>query len=88
MIRLADLAKHLSNTAKVPHPWNFYHDQVGWNDRLPNINAALGCSQIEKLNDKLKLKKGYYIIDFVQSFQDVDDIEIIKKEDSALVIIG
>ena len=44
---LAKLARHLSTTAKINHQWDFFHDQVGWNDRLPNLNAALGVSQIE-----------------------------------------
>ena len=76
--KLADYAKHLSNTAKVPHAWDFFHDQVGWNDRLPNINAAIGCSQLEKLNHKLKLKRILHS-KFVQSFKDLKDAEIIKE---------
>ena len=51
------LAKHLSTTAKVDHPWEFFHDQIAWNDRLPNINAALGCSQMEHLHSKLESKR-------------------------------
>lgn len=43
------LAKHLTTTAKVPHQWSFYHDQTGYNYRMPNINAALGCAQLEQL---------------------------------------
>jgi len=46
---LAKLAKHLTTTAKLPHPWSFSHDEVAYNFRMPNINAALGCAQIEKL---------------------------------------
>ena len=51
------LARHLSSTAKVPHPWDFYHDQIAWNDRLPNINAALGCAEMERINSKLRSKR-------------------------------
>ena len=43
---LAKRARHLSTTAKQPHPWAFDHDAVGWNDRMPNINAALGVAQL------------------------------------------
>lgn len=43
------LAKHITTTAKIPHPWKFEHDMVGYNYRLPNINAALGCAQMEQL---------------------------------------
>ncbi len=46
---LAKTAHHLTTTAKLPHPWNFVHDEVGYNYRLPNINAALGCAQLELL---------------------------------------
>ncbi len=48
-IKLAQFAKHLTTTAKVPHRWEFMHDHVGYNYRLPNINAALGCAQLDKL---------------------------------------
>ena len=48
--KFAGHAKHLSTTAKLEHPWDFYHDQVAWNDRLPNINAAIGCAQFQELN--------------------------------------
>ncbi len=54
---LGAYAKHLTTTAKVPHPWNFFHDQVGWNYRMPNINAALGCAQLEAIEEKLKKKR-------------------------------
>jgi len=42
-------AKHLTTTAKIPHPYEFVHDEVGYNFRLPNLNAALGCAQLEQL---------------------------------------
>lgn len=57
---LATLARHLSTTAKVPHSWDFIHDDIGWNDRMPNINAALGCSQMEQLPYILKLKSQLF----------------------------
>lgn len=46
---LARRAKHLTTTARVAHRWSFIHDQVGYNYRLPNLNAALGCAQLEQL---------------------------------------
>lgn len=55
--KLGDTAKHITTTAKVPHRWNFYHDQVGFNYRMPNINAALGCAQIEQLPSFLGRKR-------------------------------
>lgn len=53
---LARRAKHLTTTAKVPDPWEFFHDEVGYNYRLPNLNAALGCAQMEKLPTMLAIK--------------------------------
>jgi perosamine synthetase len=56
-------ARHFTTTAKKPHAWSFDHDEVGYNYRLPNINAALGCAQMEKLPaflaDKRKLAERY-----------------------------
>ena len=54
---LASRAKHLSTTAKLPHSWEFNHDDVAWNDRMPNINAALGCAQLELLSKRLSKKR-------------------------------
>jgi aminotransferase in exopolysaccharide biosynthesis len=53
---LAARAKHLTTTAKVPHPYEFVHDEVGYNYRMPNLNAALGCAQMEKLEAMLAVK--------------------------------
>jgi perosamine synthetase len=56
----ADLArriKHLTTTAKVPHRYDFFHDEVGYNYRMPNINAAVGCAQLERLDDFVARKR-------------------------------
>jgi aminotransferase in exopolysaccharide biosynthesis len=53
---LAKRAKHITTTAKVPHPYEFVHDQIGYNYRMPNLNAALGCAQIERLEEFLLIK--------------------------------
>jgi perosamine synthetase len=50
-------AKHLTTTAKLPHKWAFTHDEIGFNYRLPNLNAALGCAQLEQLSGFLKNKR-------------------------------
>ena len=55
---LAKKAKHLTTTAKVPHKWNFNHDMVGYNYRMPNLNAALLVAQLEKLNDFITNKRN------------------------------
>lgn len=61
---LAAHAKHLTTQAKVPHRWEFVHDHIGYNYRMPNINAALGCAQMEQLPkflvSKRDLAQKYY----------------------------
>ena len=57
---LARHAKHLTTTAKLPHPWEFRHDEIGYNYRMPNINAALGCAQLEQLPAKLAAKRELF----------------------------
>lgn len=54
---LAKLAKHITTTAKVPHQWEFRHDYIGYNYRMTNIQAALGCAQMEQLEHLLELKR-------------------------------
>lgn len=54
---LAKQAKHLSTTAKIPHPYAFDHDEIGFNYRMPNINAAVGCAQMERFPDFLADKR-------------------------------
>lgn len=60
---LGKYAKHLTTQAKVPHAWEFVHDHIGYNYRMPNINAALGCAQMEQLetilNDKRSTAESY-----------------------------
>ena len=75
---LAMKAKHLSTTAKLKHPWEFFHDQVGWNDRLPNINAALGYAQLECLEKKLKRKRLLHS-KYVKAFDCLQDYEILEE---------
>ncbi|MDE5758313.1 MAG: LegC family aminotransferase, partial [Allobaculum sp.] len=50
-------AKHLTTQAKVPHRWAFVHDHVGYNYRMPNINAALGCAQLEQIDRFIESKR-------------------------------
>jgi perosamine synthetase len=50
-------AKHLTTTAKSPHPYEFYHDELGYNFRMPNLNAALACAQLEQLDSMLVNKR-------------------------------
>ncbi|MDP1393426.1 LegC family aminotransferase [Lysinibacillus capsici] len=55
---LANYMKHITTTAKVPHKWEFVHDEIGYNYRMPNINAALGCAQLEKLRIFIEQKRS------------------------------
>lgn len=55
---LGDYAKHLTTQAKKPHRWEFVHDHVGYNYRMPNINAALGCAQLECIDKFLENKRA------------------------------
>ncbi|PLW82091.1 aminotransferase DegT [Kineobactrum sediminis] len=54
---MADRAKHLTTTAKKPHTYEYIHDEVGYNYRLPNLNAALGCAQLEQLGSFIEAKR-------------------------------
>jgi perosamine synthetase len=57
---IANHIKHLTTTAKISHPWNYVHDEIGYNFRMPNINAALGCAQLEQINTFLSSKRRLY----------------------------
>ena len=54
---LACRAKHITTTAKQPHPWAFFHDEVAYNFRLPNLNAAMGCAQLERIGTFIQAKR-------------------------------
>lgn len=56
-VQLGVTAKHLTTTAKIPHPYEYAHDQLGYNFRMPNLNAALACAQLEQLNGFLENKR-------------------------------
>lgn len=71
---LGKLAKHLSTQAKVPHRWEFVHDHVGYNYRMPNINAALGCAQMENL-DIFLLNKREIAMKYNDFFSQFNEIE-------------
>lgn len=55
---LAKQAKHITTTAKIPHKWEYNHDEVGYNYRMPNLNAALGCAQMEQLPQFIHYKRA------------------------------
>ncbi len=70
---LARLAKHLSTTAKIPHQWEYSHDCVAYNYRMPNLNAALGCAQLEILPKLIEAKRKL-ALEYRNSFSGIEGI--------------
>ncbi len=80
--RLGKQAKHITTTAKVPHPWEFVHDMTGYNYRLTNIAAALGCAQMEQLPGFLKAKRK--MADVYATFFNQQGIEFVTEPKNCL----
>lgn len=76
--KIGKLAKHITTTAKAPHKWAFYHDMVGYNYRLPNINAALGCAQLEQLPLFLEKKRALANL-YRQRFSTVQGVKFFTE---------
>jgi perosamine synthetase len=79
---LAKKIKHLSTTAKINDRWEYIHDAVGYNFRMPNLNAALGSAQLENLNRFLQSKRKLFN-NYEKEFKLVDDINIMKERKSS-----
>jgi perosamine synthetase len=75
---LAWQAKHLTTTAKEPHPWAYVHDAIGYNYRLPNINAALGCAQLEQLDGFLECNRRLFE-KYKTAFANVPEVKMVKE---------
>jgi perosamine synthetase len=75
---IADYAKHLTTTAKIPHKWEYIHDEVGFNYRMPNINAALGCAQLEKMIEFIEQKRQLTKI-YMDLVQDLDGVRLFTE---------
>ena len=73
--------KHITTTAKVPHPYEFFHDQAGFNYRLPNLNAALGCAQMEILPTFLEQKRA--LASVYKEFFENSDFTFVQEPDYA-----
>jgi len=76
--KLGEFAKHLTTQAKVPHRWEFVHDHIGYNYRMPNINAALGCAQMEHL-EVFVLNKRKTAAQYAEFFKNMEDIEFFVE---------
>ncbi len=80
---LARHAKHLTTTAKLPHPWEYRHDEIGYNYRLPNINAALGCAQLEQLPAILESKRHLFER-YQAAFSSVPQVRMVAEPEGCL----
>jgi len=76
--QLAKQARHLTTTAKLPHRWEYVHDQIGYNFRMPNINAALGCAQLEQLPALLEGKRRLFRR-YRAAFSNIDQVRIVAE---------
>lgn len=75
---LASYAKHLTTTAKLPHRWDYAHDEVGYNYRLPNLNAALGCAQLEQLPEFISSKRALFEC-YQEAFLEITEVDIVHE---------
>jgi aminotransferase in exopolysaccharide biosynthesis len=75
---LAKQAKHLTTTAKLQHRWEYEHDVVGYNYRLPNINAALGCAQLEQLPAFIEKKRRLFER-YDAAFRDIKGVHVVRE---------
>ena len=79
--QLAKFAKHLTTTAKLPHQWEYRHDEVGYNYRMPNLNAALGCAQLEQLPELIVFKRVLYARYF-SAFSQLKGVKLIAEPEN------
>lgn len=82
--KLAKKAKHLTTTAKIPHPYEYVHDEIGYNYRMPNLNAALLVAQLEQLDNFLKNKRllTHQYRDFFNSIENIKFVEEPQNSNS------
>lgn len=79
---LAERARHLTTTGKLPHEWEYYHDCVAYNYRMPNLNAALGCAQLETLNEFLE-RKRLLALRYQELFADIGEISFMPEPEGS-----
>jgi len=76
--QLARYAKHITTTAKLPHRWEYVHDEIGYNYRMPNLNAALGCAQLEQMPVFIKQKRAITEL-YKKMVKDLDGVELFEE---------
>jgi len=75
---LANKAKHLSTQAKIPHKWEYKHDSIGYNYRMPNLNAALACAQLEQLDSYVENKRELSDL-YLEFLKEDKDIQLVRE---------
>ncbi|WP_298542688.1 LegC family aminotransferase [uncultured Aquimarina sp.] len=80
--KIAQKTKHITTTAKIPHPWDYEHDMIGYNYRLPNVNAALGCAQMEMLPSILEKKR--ILSEMYKAFFNDKSLQFIEEPDKTI----
>ena len=78
---LGAYAKHITTQAKIPHRWEFRHDHIGFNYRMPNINAALGCAQLEHIEEYVADKRATAAA-YAEYFKNVDGIDFFVEPEN------
>lgn len=78
---LGAFAKHITTQAKVPHRWEFVHDHIGYNYRMPNINAAIGCAQLEHIEEYVEDKRKT-AAQYAEFFKDMEDIKFFTEPEN------
>ena len=76
--KLASKIRHLSTTAKKKHPWEYIHDEIGFNYRMTNLNAAIGCAQLENINRIISAKRKNFFL-YKRLFKKNKDVQIIQE---------
>jgi len=76
--QLARKAKHLATTAKTHHKWEYSHDEIGFNYRMPNLNAALGCAQLEQL-ESFRSSKRTLFERYQSAFENFENMKIVQE---------
>ncbi len=72
------LAKHITTTARRPHQWEYFHDMIGYNFRMPNLNAAIGCAQLENLPSFLESKRRL-TLQYLEAFKNVPGVRVMRE---------
>lgn len=79
---IAKRAKHITTTAKRPHPFEYVHDEIGYNYRMPNLNAALGVAQLKQMPLFLKKKRDLWA-KYKMAFSHINEVELLSESDNA-----